>query len=100
MSKPPRSCSCACSASPHDARLVALPVAVFFGGALVVLLLAFGKPDLELGAAFLPVQVERHERIALALDAADEARQLGLVQQQLARADRIRDHVRRRGLEW
>src|SRR4051794_31000915 len=41
------------SASPHDARLVPLPVAIFFGRALVVLFLALGETDLELGAAIL-----------------------------------------------
>src|SRR5450755_4247987 len=48
----------------HDPALVALPVAVFFVVALVVLLLALGKSDLELGAAFLPVQFQRHDGVA------------------------------------
>jgi hypothetical protein len=37
----------------HDPALVTLPVAIFLIGALVVLFLAFGEPDFELGAAFL-----------------------------------------------
>src|SRR5262245_31346772 len=69
------------SAAAQDARLVAIPVALLLGGALVVLLLALGESDLELGAAILPVQVERHQRVALALDAADESRQLRFVEQ-------------------
>src|SRR5262245_25001871 len=54
------------SAAAHDTRLVALPVPVLLGGALVVLLLALGEADLQLGAPVLPVQVERHQRVALA----------------------------------
>src|SRR5262245_9871442 len=81
----------------HHARLLARPVAVFFGRALVVRLLAFAEADLELRLAVLPIHLERHERVALAFDRPDEAVQLRFVEQELARADRIRNHVRRCG---
>src|SRR5687767_1328959 len=83
----------------HDALFVALPVAVFLDGALVVFLLAAREPDLALGAVLLPVERERHERVALALDGADETVDLVAVEQQLSRAARIGDDVRRRRQE-
>src|ERR1700754_2317551 len=56
------------SAAAQDPRLVAVPVALFLGRALVVLFLALGEADLELRAALVPVQVERHQGVALAFD--------------------------------
>ena len=50
----------------------------FSRGALVVLLLALGEPDFEFGAAVLPVQLERHQRVAAPLDRADQALQLAV----------------------
>src|SRR2546422_730015 len=41
------------STAPQQPGLVPLPVAVLLDGALVVLLLAFGEPDLQLGEAGL-----------------------------------------------
>ena len=76
-----------------------LPIAVFAGRPLVVLLLAFCESDRELGSALVPVQVERYKRVALALDGTDEPIQFIAVQQQLAAAGRVRPHVRGRGLQ-
>ena len=59
------------------------------GFALIVQLLALGQPNLELGAAPLPVHRERDESIALALGQADQFIQLIAMQQQFARAHRI-----------
>src|SRR5512139_1687491 len=70
LSWAPRTAFKRASTPAHDAGLVPLPVSVFFRGALVVLLLALGQADLELRAPVLPVQVERHERVALALHRA------------------------------
>ena len=47
-------------------------------------------------ACRLPVHLERHERVAASLDGADQPVELGSIEQQLARADRIGNHVRRR----
>src|SRR5690349_4456931 len=54
------------------ARFVALPVAIFFRVALVVLLLASGEPDLDLDLVLAPVELERDQRVALALDESDQ----------------------------
>jgi len=70
----------------QQSLLVALPVAVFLGVALVVLLLAFGEPDLTFGPAILPVQRQRNGRVALALHGADEVRNFTGVKQQFAGA--------------
>src|SRR6185369_14506202 len=92
----------ACSPRPsssrrvfHQAGLLALPVAILFGGALVVFLLALRQADAQFGAAVLPVHLQRHERVAAALDSADQPIELGAVQQELAGADRVGDDVRR-----
>ena len=53
-----------------DSFLLPLPVAILTIGALVVLLLAFAQSHAQLGPALVPVQVEWHERIALAFDGA------------------------------
>src|SRR5699024_6981587 len=79
------------SASPlvlfaHDAALLALPVAVLFGGALVMQLLAGNQRQLALHPVALPVQLERHAGVALLLGAREDPGDLLAVQQQLARA--------------
>src|SRR5947207_15003327 len=71
----------------HQAALFARPVAFLLGLALVVQLLALGKRELDLGSALVvEIELERHQRHALALDRADQLVDLALVQQQLARA--------------
>src|SRR5579862_5710499 len=87
------------SAATQDPRLVALPVAVLLDRALVVLLLALGEPDLQFGPAVLPVELERHERIAAPLHRADQALELAAIEQELPGADRVRCHVARGGRE-
>src|SRR3989304_6172433 len=58
---------------PHEPAAFALPGAFLFGLALVVQLLALGKRELDLGAAFfIEIELERHHRHALALDRADQ----------------------------
>src|SRR4029078_7925224 len=49
----------------NQPALLALPVALFLGVALVVLGLALGERDLGLDPAALVVEVERHERESL-----------------------------------
>src|SRR5271165_2786777 len=68
----------------HDPAFVALPVSIFFIGALVVLLLALGKADLKLGSPRLPVQFQRHDGVAATLNGADQMIELPAIQQQLA----------------
>src|SRR5688572_11649534 len=72
---------------PQQPAAFALPVALLLGLAFVVQLLAFGERDLQLGAAFVvEIELEWHDRHALALDRADQPVDLPLVQEQLARA--------------
>src|SRR5258708_37268025 len=71
----------------HQAAFFARPVALLLGLALVVQLLALGERELDLGPALVvEIELERHQRHALALDRADQLVDLALVQQQLARA--------------
>src|SRR5882672_3358384 len=72
------------SSSPHglhDPALVALPVAVLLVGALVVLLLALRKADFELGPAFLPIELQRHDGVSAPLDRPDHVIELAPVEQ-------------------
>src|SRR3954470_5524511 len=80
---------------PHHALLLAIPVALLLGVALVVLLLAAREAEIDLDAVLLPVERERNERVALALDRADELVDLCAVEEQLARAPVFGDDVRR-----
>src|SRR5256885_7635123 len=82
------------SAASQQACLVALPVALLLHRALVVLLLALGEPDLHFGAAVLPVQLQRHDRVAAPLHRAEQSLQLAAPEQQLAGAHRVGRHVR------
>src|SRR5690606_26051168 len=71
----------------HQARLVALPVALLDRRALIMRLLAARERELDLGpAATVEIDAERDQRHALALDRADELLDLARVEQQLARA--------------
>src|SRR5579864_6072881 len=79
--------------------LLAGPFALLDGRALVVLLLALRKADRQLDAALRVVQVDRCDRVAGALDLADQAVDLLAMHQQSARARRIGMHVRRSGRE-
>src|SRR5262245_62307116 len=72
---------------PQQPPALALPTALLFGLALVVQLLAAGKGELELGAALLvEIELERHQRHALALDRADQLVDLAAVEKELADA--------------
>ena len=72
------------------ALLLAGPFAVLDRVALVVLLLAPGETDFDLDAAVLVMQVERGQRVSGAFHLADEAVDLLAVEQELARARRVR----------
>jgi len=71
------------SSRRQDARLLALPVAVFLGGPLVVLLLSFRQTDFELRPASLPVHGGRYQGVSGALDQTEESIDLFPMQQQL-----------------
>ena len=57
-----------------------LPVPVFVGCSFVVLFLALCNADAQLGATFVPMQVEWHECHSFALDGANQSIQLLTVQ--------------------
>src|SRR5262245_17590117 len=70
--------------------LVAFPVALFLGGALVDLALAVGEAELHFrDAAVVEIDRERNERHALALGLAVQLLDLAALQQELPRAPRL-----------
>src|SRR5437773_303439 len=74
----------------HDARFLAVPVALLGGLALVVQLLALRERQLELrDAACVEIKFERNERHALALDRDGDLVDFLLVQQQAPLAPRL-----------
>src|SRR5690606_12129704 len=81
---------------PQRTRPLDLPVALLLGRALVVLLLTPCESDQKLRAPLVPVQLERHERIAAPLDETGQPVDLSAMKQQAPRARRIRLHLRRR----
>ena len=56
-----------------NAFFLALPVAILTVSALVVLLLALAEAKRQFCAALVPVQVQWHERVALAFDGTGQA---------------------------
>src|SRR6478672_1010986 len=85
-------------AAAHDPLLLAVPLAILDRRALVVLLLALRKADRQLDAALAVMEVDRRQRVAGALDFADQPVDLLAMQQQASRSRRIGTHVRgRRG---
>src|SRR5437763_3263068 len=71
----------------HKPSALAFPRALLLCLALVMQLLALGERELHLGAPpIVEIELERHQRHALALDRPDQLVDLPLVQQQLARA--------------
>src|SRR5690242_13361617 len=80
----------------HEARLVALPVALLLGLALVGLLLALGEAELAFGeAARVEIDAERDDGHALALDEAAQLVLLLAVEEELARSSRLMVLARR-----
>src|SRR5712692_6057460 len=69
----------------HQPRPLALPAALLFALAFVVQFLAAGDRNLDLGATLrIEIELQRHERHALALHRASELVDFTSVQQQLA----------------
>ena len=60
--------------------LLPLPIAIFVGRSFVVLFLALCHADTQLGATFVPMQVEWDERHSFALDSAYQSIQFLAVQ--------------------
>jgi len=73
----------------ENSVLLSLPVAFFAIRPLVMLLLAFCEPDIELHAALAPVQVQRYEGVSLTLDRTDEAVEFLAVKQQFPGTCRV-----------
>ena len=78
---------------------LSLPIPIFIASALVVLFLAFCQTDFELGAAFVPMQIQWYERKALAFHGANQTIELLAVHQQFAVPGRVRLCVGRRGFQ-
>ena len=90
----------ACLAMPQQALLIALPIAVFFDIAFIVLLFAFGEANLAFGAALFPVQGERDGGIAFALNGSQQVGDFLCVQQELAGALGFGVDVGGGGVQW
>src|SRR5690606_10247530 len=73
-----------------------LPVPLLLRRPLVMLLLAAGQTDRELRSAVAPVELERHERVAAALDEPRQPVDLIAMKQKPARTGRVGLDVRRR----
>src|SRR5690348_15293977 len=80
------------SSAAHRAGDLPLRLALRDGFSLVVLALAARQADLDLDVVARDVEAQRNHRVALLPQLADEARDLPLVQQQLARPDRLLVH--------
>src|SRR5439155_10577258 len=74
---------------PGGARQLAVALAAPDRLALVVAALPAREPELDLGAAVLPVQAQRHEREAALGELSGEPADLGLVEQEAPIAPRI-----------
>lgn len=55
----------------HQTMLIPIPLALFYAGALIVLLLAFGKRDLQFGTAFFPIKRKRNKCVAFSLNTSN-----------------------------
>src|SRR3954469_14281409 len=76
----------ASSPRAQQAALLATPVTLLLGLALVVQLLALGDRELHLGpAALVEIEFERNQRHAFTIDRAEQLVDLLAMQQQLAR---------------
>src|SRR3954462_14367464 len=72
---------------PQQSRFIPRPVALLFGLALIVQLLALGDADLDLGLALgVEIQLQGNKRHALALDGGREPVGFAFVHQELAAA--------------
>jgi hypothetical protein len=84
----------------HGALFFDLPVALLFGIALVVFLLAAGQADLDFDLVALPVHRGGHQGVALALDGADQLVDFLAMQQQFAGASVFGDDVGGGADQW
>src|ERR1044071_1696056 len=72
---------------PQQPAPLARPIALLLGLTLVVQLLALCQRNLDLGATLVvEIDLERHDRHALALDRAHQLVDLPLVEEELARS--------------
>src|SRR5687768_2381021 len=79
FAKPP-----ALSLRAQEPSALTLPAALLLGFALIVQLLAARERKLDLGTTFLvEIELQRHQRHALALDRSSELVDLSAVQEQL-----------------
>jgi len=65
----------------HDSALIAVPVPVFEGGALVELFFAGSQGDLEFDAMAFPIHGDGNASLALLLGSCGQAREFPLVHQ-------------------
>ena len=79
---------------PQQPLLLALPLLLFLGRALVVLLLSFRQTHADLHAPAHVMKIEGNERVAGAIDLADQPADFLGVQQEPSRTDRVGINVR------
>ena len=83
----------------EDALFVAVPFALFFGGAFVVFGLAFGEGNFSLDQVVFPVDFGTHAGIAFLLYLGHQFVDFTAFQQQLAGALRVGDKMGGSGLQ-
>ena len=77
----------------EQALLLTLPFFFFFGCPFVVLFFALGKTDFQLDPPSGVMQIDGYQRVSGAFYAANQPVDFFCVQQQFARAGRIRMHM-------
>ena len=84
----------------HNALFIDLPLTIFLGGALVVILLTFGERYLALNEVALPIQFHGDTGVAFLVHGREKLSELFAVQQQLLCARGVGDDMSARCVEW
>jgi NSS family neurotransmitter:Na+ symporter len=84
----------------HQPLFFPVPIALFFGIALVVLLFTFGEGDFAFHQVVFPIERGGHHRVALLFHRLPQFAYLSLLEQQLAGAGGVADKVGGDGGQW
>ena len=84
----------------HDALFIDLPLTIFLGGALVVVLLTFGERYLTFDEVSLPIQFHGNTGVAFLVYGREKLSELFAVQEQLLYARGVGDDMGARCVEW